>query len=92
MKSQLNWGDSHNFELPSHATASQRSFGTRLSDLWHSTLAYLKPSSEPHVWKTEDAMGYPAWSAYDPITRRSIEQVSAHELRVWLEERHYQGI
>lgn len=58
--------------------------------IWQTLLAYLTTSSEPHVWKTQDATGHTQWNAYDPVTRQSAYLASAEEMRVWLEERHYQ--
>ena len=38
-----------------------------------------------------DRQGQTLWSAYDPATGRSIDQLSTEEMRSWLEERHYQN-
>lgn len=95
MKSQLSWQDYQNLEFPSHLTPKNRphrSLKTQLNDLWQSIIASLSTSSEPHVWLTKDGAGHTVWNAYDPVTQRSIEQVSANELRAWLEDRHYQAI
>jgi hypothetical protein len=92
MKSHLNWQTYQNLELiPNQAPqkGSQRSLGDRLKDIWQRAIAYLETSSEPRVWQTRDVSGQTVWSAYDPIRKRSIEQVSVQEMRAWLEERHY---
>lgn len=94
MKSQMNWQEYRNLEF-SNLTAKKtphRGLKTKLNDLWQSMIAYLNTSSEPHVWQSKDSAGRVVWNAYDPINRSSVEQVSAHEMRVWLEERHYQTL
>ena len=90
MKSQLNWNDVTSSRLTTSQSFEKNQLSTKLTDLWQSILAYLSSSSEPRVWQTHEA-GEVAWSAYDPTTKASIDRVSAQELRVWLEERHYQN-
>ncbi len=90
MKSQLNWNDATDSRITTSQSFRKPQLSTKLSALWQGIATYLNSSSEPRVWQTHEA-GEMAWSAYDPITRTSIEQVSAQELRVWLEERHYQS-
>jgi len=92
MKSQCSWNNSSSYDFATTPTLqkNQRSTWSQLKDLWQSTLNYFSASTEPRVWQTEDSAGI-AWSAYDPITKQWIERVSAQELRVWLEERHYQN-
>lgn len=63
---------------------------TQLNNLWHSAIAHLSVSSEPHVWRSEDAAGHEVWNSYEPSTGQALREVSAAELRIWLEERHYQ--
>jgi hypothetical protein len=63
----------------------------RFNNLWQWTIAHLSVSSEPHVWRSEDVTGQEAWNSYDPTTGQALYGVSAAELRVWLEERHYQN-
>jgi hypothetical protein len=89
MKSQLNWNHQTLQSLTAQPT-QKRSLLTKLSDFWQKIFADLSASAEPHVWQTQDSTGKTGWNAYDPMTKRSIEQVSAPELRAWLEERHYQ--
>lgn len=94
MKSQLNWNNSQNLDTrTSQSLRSQhRRLSAKLNDIWQHTLSYFYTSSEPRIWRTEDSCGRTAWSAYDPMTGRSIEQVSVQDLRIWLEERHYQSV
>lgn len=92
MKPILNWQAYQALEFrlsPSHSKPSQRSLVQQLSHAWSQMLAHLSPSSEPHVWATQDATGRTLWNAYDPITGRSLRQVSDEEMRIWLEERHH---
>ena len=90
MKSQLNWNDATNSRITTSPNFRKPQLSAKLSTLWQGILTYLNSSSEPRVWQTHEA-GEVAWSAYDPTTRASIDRVSAQELRVWLEERHYQN-
>ncbi|HEY9627873.1 MAG TPA: hypothetical protein V6C84_11275 [Coleofasciculaceae cyanobacterium] len=93
MKSQLNWNDAQNSETATSQIfqKTQHSLVTKLNNVWKKTIAFLNTSSEPRVWPSQEA-GQVTWNAYDPSTRISIEQVSVQELRVWLEELHYQNI
>lgn len=45
--------------------------------------------SEPRVWYSRDRMGNTWWSALDPVTGRTINQVSESEMRSWIERRHH---
>ncbi|WP_404788743.1 hypothetical protein [Altericista sp. CCNU0014] len=69
---------------------SKPSLQEKLIHMFRSASAYFTAGSEPYVWETTNAAGYPQWNAYDPTTRTAIEGVSEAELRIWLEERHYQ--
>jgi hypothetical protein len=69
---------------------SKPSMKEKLTNIFRSASAYFTAVSEPCVWETTDAAGYPQWNAYDPTTRTAIEGVSEAEIRVWLENRHYQ--
>lgn len=91
MKSHLSWQNAQTLERIFHQSpARQRSLKTPLNKVWQRAIAYFAASNEPHVWQTQDVDGKPVWNAYDPATHRSIDQVSAAELRIWLEERYYQ--
>jgi hypothetical protein len=91
MKSTLTWNI---YQFIASATHCQKSPTPGLKDklvrVFQSVKAYLNVGSEPYVWKTTSAVGDSQWSAYDPITHTAIEGVSETEVRVWLEERHYQ--
>jgi hypothetical protein len=95
MKSQLSWKEYRALEFSTEQpakTPARLGLKAKLNHLWQRVIAYLNPSTEPHVWQTEDSTGQVVWNAYDPVTRQSVEQVSASEMRVWLEERHYQAL
>jgi hypothetical protein len=95
MKSQLSWKEDRALEFSTKQpakTTPRLGLKAKLNHLWQRMIAYLNTSTEPHVWRTEDSSGQTVWNAYDPVTHRSIEQVSAHEMRIWLEERHYQAL
>ena len=91
MKSTLTWSI---YQFLTSATHGEKPCRTSLKDMlmqaFQSAKAYLNVGSEPYVWKTTRAVGEPLWSACDPITHKAIEGVSETEVRVWLEERHYQ--
>jgi hypothetical protein len=91
MKSYVYWEKAQELEQLFHQS-SQRNFGlgVKINDIWQSAIAHLELSAEPHIWKTQDQSGQIAWSAYAAATRQSIRQVSAQEMRTWLEEQHYQ--
>jgi hypothetical protein len=91
MKSYTNWQEQQKLErIFRQSPQKSRSFVSQLNDFWQRAIAFLEVSSEPRVWQTRNTVGETVWSAYAPSTGRSIEQVSASELRIWLEERHYQ--
>ncbi|NJL39822.1 MAG: hypothetical protein HC899_26035 [Leptolyngbyaceae cyanobacterium SM1_4_3] len=92
IKSSMTWQEYQDVELISRQSPNGKrpKFGEKLNSLWQTILAHLKVSSEPQVWQTRNAAGEMVWNAYNPTTGQSIEQVSEHEVRVWLEERHYQ--
>ncbi|GAB4229629.1 MAG: hypothetical protein Kow00121_58550 [Elainellaceae cyanobacterium] len=89
MKSYLTWYGHKPFNQNSHSE-QERSFGAKLRDTWHMLLSWLAASAEPHVWSTRDRTGHVSWSAYDPQTNQRLDHLSAADMRVWLEERHYQ--
>jgi hypothetical protein len=67
-----------------------RGWNVKLESLLQKVLAYFMEPSEPIVWTVQDATGLIHWKAYDPSTNRSIDYTSEHEMRVWIEQRHYQ--
>ena len=83
---QLSWHQ-HNLKRFNHSPQKRQRVNQKLHYLWQRAIATLKTSSEPQVWQTSEAL----WSAYDPVTGRSIDQLSTAEMRSWLEERHYQN-
>jgi hypothetical protein len=92
MKSNLNWPLPLSPQLSTQTPRQMvylKNWGARLNAVWQRTKAQFAFSSEPQVWQTTDHTGRHVWSAYDPTTGRTIEQVSAKELRVWLEERYH---
>ncbi|MBD1909446.1 MULTISPECIES: hypothetical protein [unclassified Leptolyngbya] len=76
------------FQKPSRRNNAWKA---QLNNLWQAAIAHLSVSSEPHVWCSEDAAGREVWNSYDPTTGQALHGVSASELRVWLEDRHYQN-
>lgn len=59
-----------------------------LKNLFQTIRSKLSLSTEPQVWETRTAAGETVWSAEDTFSRRSIYNVSASDMRVWLEERY----
>lgn len=59
---------------------------SRLKKLWQLLLKHLSQPTHLQVWHTYDQKGNIWWSAYDPLTRRSISQVSEDIMRVWIEK------
>lgn len=92
MKSQLAWYTIQNLERSFHQSAHGDRRNNRWNGFWHWAIARLALSSEPHVWQSQNGKDSSLWSAYDPKTGRSVHNLPASELRVWLEERHYQTL
>lgn len=72
------------------AHASESGIVQGLHRVWQNLLAQFNTSDEPRVWPSQNRDGVPAWNAYDPVTGQSVNLVSEAELRVWLEDLHYQ--
>ncbi|MBD3883495.1 hypothetical protein IFO70_17135 [Phormidium tenue FACHB-886] len=90
MKLPLSYQAYQQLELiSSEKSTNKLSLGTRLNNVWQSLISYLAGSSEPHVWKTQAADGS-HWQVFDPIAQRKLTFDSEADVRVWLEERHYQ--
>lgn len=89
MKSSISWKEYQELELITQPQTRWQRFQARLRQRWHQAIARLEASSEPNVWRTHDEVGAITWNAYDPVTGKAIYQVSASEVRVWLEERHH---
>lgn len=91
MKSTSTWNLYQPITLAQHGSQPAKlSLQQKLINLFHSASAYFTVVSEPSVWETTNAAGYLQWNAYDPTTQTAIAGVSEAEIRVWLEERHYQ--
>jgi hypothetical protein len=91
MKSHLTWNTIQKLERSFHQpTQPKQNWKTELNELWKRAIAYFAASDEPHVWQSQNQQGETVWNAHDPRTGRSVNDLSASELRVWLEERHYQ--
>ncbi len=56
-----------------------------------SAIARLTATTEPQIWPTQTRDGQVQWNAYDPMTHQSLEFVTEDDLRIWLENRHYQS-
>jgi hypothetical protein len=90
MKAQLDWQTYRNLEFETQKNNQQnhqkksRTVRTGFHGFWQTVLAQLAPTSEPRVWQTQDETGQTVWSAYDPISGKSIHQVSADRVRAWL--------
>lgn len=74
----------------SQSHASESAIVQGLRRIWQNLIAHCDVSDEPRVWPSRNRDGVPAWNAYDPVTGQSVHLVSEAELRVWLEELHYQ--
>lgn len=73
------------------------SFGQAIRQGWSRLKGMLSASSEPRIWQSTNGHGAIAtegnqtlWNAYDPVTGRSIQNVSEAEIQAWLEARYYQ--
>lgn len=93
MKTTFYWRNPH-YNAASTVGGSlnqtQPSWSARLSNFWHGWLASLDVSTEPRVWSTRNSQKEITWNAYDPMTGHGIYQVTDYDLRVWLEDLHYQ--
>ena len=58
--------------------------------VWHNLVNYLTRPPEPRVQKKCNHRGKIWWKVYDPYTNRSAEFSSEAEVRMWLDQRHYQ--
>lgn len=91
MKSQLDWQNVQMLERSyRQPEQSGNTWKTAWRNLWQTMIARLAVSQDPHVWQSLDEQGQGSWNAYDPKTGQSVQQVSATELRVWLEHRYNQ--
>ena len=89
MRSSISYQDYQRLEqIDRRSHQTKTSLKAKLKDIWESVTAYLLASSEPYVWKTQDAAGQ-LWRAYDPTTGRKVQFTTEEGMRIWLEERHY---
>jgi hypothetical protein len=65
-----------------------KSFGSKLSQLWHRFAELFAVDTEPHIWKTR-SHGHILWHTYDPDTGESADFASEDEVRIWIENRYY---
>lgn len=75
----------------SESNSSSRSAATGLHHIWQSLLAYFSANAELRVQKTTDSAGKLIWRAYDPLSQARAEFDNELDLRIWIEERHYQA-
>lgn len=68
-----------------------RSWRSEVTEIWQTIVAHWAATSEPRVWQTSAQVGRDSWNAYDPMSHQTLREVSVQDLRVWLEERHYQN-
>lgn len=68
---------------------SQKTVFSRLLERYITLLQWLIETPQLKVWQTWDEDGNVYWNGCDPITRRSIYQVSESQIRIWLEQRHH---
>ncbi|WP_008309266.1 hypothetical protein [Leptolyngbya sp. PCC 6406] len=92
MRSQAYWPSNHlTADLPSGLAHLGQTWKATMAELVHRAIAYLDVSHQPHVWKSLDPQGWTLWNAYDPQSGQWISKLSDTEMRIWLEQRHYQG-
>jgi len=61
-----------------------------LHQAWYNLVDYFTRLPEPKVVKTSNHRGETLWKVYDPYTNASAEFASEAEVRMWLDQRHYQ--
>lgn len=90
MKTPISYLEYQQLELivPPELDRSGTSLGAKLKRIWQLAITTSR-DSEPRVWYDCDRMGNTWWSALDPVTGRTINQVSESEMRVWIERRHH---
>jgi len=88
MKTLVNWQKSQRAKPNQNKDNwSKPVFRFRLHSIWQLLRKYLIASSELQVWSTCDRQGNIWWSAYNPITQRSIYHVSEEQILAWIERR-----
>lgn len=61
---------------------------SRFARAWQMLKAMLLNPMELQVWQRRDRNGNIGWHAYDPITRRSVHDLSEAEMRIWIEQNY----
>ncbi len=67
--------------------AKSSSFARQLRETLYQCLT---ADSQPQVKWWRDAQGHDHYSVYDPHRQQTHDFATAHEVRVWLEQRYYQ--
>ena len=90
LKTPISYVEYQRLELivPPEVDRSGTSLRARIQRIWQ-FMTTTSRDSEPRVWCNYDSMGNICWSALDPVTGRTIKQVSESEIRVWIERRHH---
>lgn len=60
----------------------------RAKRFWAEILTELGQTRDPVVWQTRDRTRQQSWCVYDPITGKTLENLSESEVRIWLEKRY----
>jgi hypothetical protein len=68
-------------------TKNQPSFWSKIKQLWE-LLFQTSLVPELQVWSKRDRWGNTLWSAYDPLTGRSISQITEEQMRIWIEQQY----
>ncbi len=61
-----------------------------LHQLWQNLVIYLTRPPEPKVRKKSNRRGEIWWEVYDPNRHLTANFTSELEVRMWLDQRHYQ--
>lgn len=56
---------------------------------WKVLSVDLRASRDLRVWQQRDREGNIWWSAYNPITRKSVDRISEAQMRIWVEKCHH---
>ena len=65
-------------------------FGSAVLRLWDSLAQCFSANDQPQVKWWRDAQGQDHYSVYDPHRQQTHKFATAHEVRVWLEQRYYE--
>ncbi|MCU0533438.1 MAG: hypothetical protein MUD14_06040 [Hydrococcus sp. Prado102] len=64
------------------------SFWSRIEQLWELMFESSIGLRELQVSSERDRWGNTLWSAYDPLTGRSISQITEEQMRIWIEQQY----